>query len=379
MNLDRIGTIVRLELTQRVRSVAWYVLLGVFAVLLLWSRCCRSSPSRPSRQVVAGVYSVVIYFVLLLVVLVSPTLSGNAINGDRDAATLAPVQVTLATTGEIVFGKFLAAWITGLAFLAVAVPFIVATTVAGGVGIATMVISLLVLILETGIVAAIGVALSGILARPLFSVASTYLVVAALCVGTLIAFGLSGAVVRSEATSSYRSIEFDSQGNPVEPQAVRTVADRHLRDAALRLRVVDADTQPLRDPRRRDTRDVRPIRVPGRSVQPDQDGDAAWLSSRPTWSTLGRVRRATWKNDPPAPRAGLDEHGAELVRRPRAAARARRGTPLVGMGTHAHPRASASPRHPHRLSRRRRRAAASVPLVESIRRTKRCRRGWRRA
>ncbi|WP_457100122.1 ABC transporter permease [Microbacterium sp. P5_E9] len=218
MNLDRIGTIVRLELTQRVRSVAWYVLLGVFAVLLLLVTVLSFLAFSSQETRGGSVYAVVVYFVLLLVVLVSPTLSGNAINGDRDAATLAPVQVTLATTGEIVLGKFLAAWVTGLAFLAVAVPFIVASTVAGGVSIATMAISLLVLIVETAIVAAIGVALSGILARPLFSVASTYLVVAALCVGTLIAFGLSGAVVRSEATSSYRSIEFDSQGNPVEPQ-----------------------------------------------------------------------------------------------------------------------------------------------------------------
>ena len=35
VSLQRIGTLVRLELTQRVRSVAWYVLLGVFFVLLL--------------------------------------------------------------------------------------------------------------------------------------------------------------------------------------------------------------------------------------------------------------------------------------------------------------------------------------------------------
>ena len=73
------------------------------------------------------------FFVLLLAVLVSPTLSGNAVNGDRDAATLAPVQVTLATTGEILLAKFLAAWITGLAFVAVAVPFLLWATVAGGV------------------------------------------------------------------------------------------------------------------------------------------------------------------------------------------------------------------------------------------------------
>ena len=35
MSLDRLWTIARLELLQRVRTVSWYVLLGVFALLLV--------------------------------------------------------------------------------------------------------------------------------------------------------------------------------------------------------------------------------------------------------------------------------------------------------------------------------------------------------
>ena len=175
MNAARIGVIARLELTQRVRSVAWYVLLGVFAVLLVAVTALSFSATGMAPDDTAGatVFSIVVYFVLLLVVLVSPTLSGNAINGDRDAATLAPVQVTLATTGDILVGKLLAAWVTGLAFLAVAVPFLVLATVSGGVSIAVLLVSLLVLVVEVGVVAAIGVGLSGILARPLFSVGVT--------------------------------------------------------------------------------------------------------------------------------------------------------------------------------------------------------------
>ncbi|WP_426324000.1 ABC transporter permease [Microbacterium sp. E-13] len=209
MSGQRLGTIVGLELTQRTRSVAWYVLLGVFALLLVivtaLSFLAWSSAYRPG----GAIYSTIVYITLLLVVLVSPTLSGNAINGDRDAATLAPVQVTLATTTEILFGKFLAAWITGLAFVAVSVPFLVLAILAGGGAPLTITVSLLVLVFEVGVIAAIGVALSGILSRPLFSVATTYLVVAALVVGTLIAFALVGFTVRSEVTNHYRSIEYD--------------------------------------------------------------------------------------------------------------------------------------------------------------------------
>lgn len=217
MNLGRVGTIVGLELTQRVRSVAWYVLLGVFAVVLLLVTVLAFGAFSGQSSSGPGVYSTVVYIVLLLAVLVSPTLSGNAINGDRDAATLAPVQVTLATTGEILVGKVLAAWTTGLAFVAVAVPFLLAATASGGASPVTVAVSLAVLVVEIGVIAAVGVALSGILARPLFSVATTYLVVAALTIGTLIAFGLAGTAFRSEAVNQYRSgVEFDQNGVATE-------------------------------------------------------------------------------------------------------------------------------------------------------------------
>lgn len=213
MNGARIRTIIGLELTQRVRSSTWYILLGVCAVILLAVTVLSFSVWSSADDRGVGVYSTVVFMALLLAVLVSPTLSGNAINGDRDAATLAPVQVTLATTGEILLGKFLAAWLTGLAFVVVAVPFMLIATFGGGISPVVVIVSLVILIVEIGVIAAIGVGLSGILAKPIFSVAVTYLVVAALVVGTLIAFGLGGSAVRSEATQQYRSYVYDNEGN----------------------------------------------------------------------------------------------------------------------------------------------------------------------
>ncbi|WP_435743208.1 ABC transporter permease [Microbacterium sp. PMB16] len=211
MSLTHIGTIARLELTQRLRSVSWYILLGVFAVLLLGITGLAFAVYSWGDAVGAGVYSIVVNIVLLLVVLVSPTLSGNAINGDRDAATLAAIQVTAVSTGDIMVGKLLAAIATGGAFLVVALPFLGVSLLGGGANPLVLLISLLVLAVEIIVVAAIGVGLSGLIARPLFSVATTYLVVAGLVIGTLIAFALGGMAVRSEATSYNRP--YDSAGN----------------------------------------------------------------------------------------------------------------------------------------------------------------------
>jgi ABC-2 type transport system permease protein len=216
-----VGVILSLELRQRVRGTAWYVLLGVFVLLLvivtvMLSYAFTGFGTMGNGDAGGGIYSTIIYFVLLLGTLVAPALSGNAINGDRDAGTLATTQVTLVTTGQIVIGKFLASWITALAFLAASVPFLIYASLVGGLTVPTVLVSLVILAVELGVVAAIGVGLSGILSRPLFSIVLTYLMVAALSVGTLIAFGLGGLASQSESTStSSYGLEYTESGTPI--------------------------------------------------------------------------------------------------------------------------------------------------------------------
>jgi ABC-type transport system involved in multi-copper enzyme maturation permease subunit len=204
--------IVGLELAQRVRGVAVYVLLGLFALLvaavtlLLWFTSANTEAYGGPDN--AGyLFSTIVYFVLLLGTLLAPALGGAAVNGDRDAGTLATTQVTLVSTTQIVIGKFLASWITSLAFLVVSLPFLLFSFTLGDVPARTVVVSLLVLVVELAVVSAIAVGLSAIIARPLFSVATTYLVVAALSIGTLIAFGLGGLAVQMEQRSVYISVD----------------------------------------------------------------------------------------------------------------------------------------------------------------------------
>jgi ABC-type transport system involved in multi-copper enzyme maturation permease subunit len=203
-----------LEMQQRIRGVAWYVLLGVFFGLLLLVTVITSvvvfsaDVTGGGKQVGGLLYSLIIYFVLLLGSLVAPAMSGNAINGDRDAGTLATTQVTLVTTWQLVFGKFLAAWATALGFLIVSLPFLLFSAIVGGPDITTVVVSLVVLFVELGVIAAIGVGLSGLISRPLFSVVVTYLTVAALTLGTLIAFALGGLAVESRmVTYGYNTVD----------------------------------------------------------------------------------------------------------------------------------------------------------------------------
>jgi ABC-type transport system involved in multi-copper enzyme maturation permease subunit len=216
-----VGTVVDLELRQRVRSTAWYVLLGVCAVLLLAvTLLLLATAGIFGRDGGPQAVSAVVFFVLLLGTLVTPALSGVAINGDRDAGTLATTQVTLIRGWQLVLGKFLAAWTAALAFLVVALPFLLIAAAFGGADPAVLLTALAVTVLELGVIAALGVGFSAVISRPIFSVVTTYLVVAALSLGTLVAFGLGGLVAPVKVTNTsvfYSEGAFDADGKLVRP------------------------------------------------------------------------------------------------------------------------------------------------------------------
>ena len=77
-----------------------------------------------ARSVGAIIFGLIVYLVLSLGSLISPALSATSVNGDRSAGVLATLQTTLLTPAEIALGKLGAAWLTALAFLAVALPFL---------------------------------------------------------------------------------------------------------------------------------------------------------------------------------------------------------------------------------------------------------------
>ncbi len=194
--LSGVWLMLTLDLRQRVRSTAWYVILGVYAAVLLVFSV--GAAATVAAWAGGGVlYSVVVYFVLLLATLVSPALSGTAINGEREAGTLATIQVTSITTGQIVLGKFLAAWATSLVFLAVSVPFLILGLAFGEISPLTVLSSTLILAAELGVLSAIDVGLSGLIRKPLFSVVVSYLVIAGLSIGTLLVFGIAGTLTQT--------------------------------------------------------------------------------------------------------------------------------------------------------------------------------------
>lgn len=184
--LRGVALVTSLELRQRVRSIRWYVALGIWLVVLLGLSAVQFvAMSYAMTGTVGGattgagrwVFDAGMMMLVLAMLLVTPAVSAGTINGDRRAGTLATLQATLLGPLQIVLGKTLAGWITGLAFLVAALPSIVPAAVLGRVDPVVAIRMLVAIALITLFVTAIGVGLSSLTQRSLGSVVLTYLVV----------------------------------------------------------------------------------------------------------------------------------------------------------------------------------------------------------
>ena len=330
MTLQGVRVVARQELTIRLRAGRWRWLLGAwFVVLLLLTLLLKLSVDNvnagDAKNKGVVVYGGLTLFVLGLALLVVPTLSAQSVNGDRERGTLATLQVTLLTAGDIAVGKFAAAWGAALVFLGLTLPLVGYCMALGGVPLVRVVAVSLVLALLLGTVISLALCLSAVLTRTTTSGVLAYLTVGALTIGTLVAFGLGAAVTQETYTGVSRcptEAELSSQGVPAADRpsilsgcttstfsGTRSRTDRVWWLLAPNPFVVLADAAPQLPPEtaaeRRDRqaaesrginrtnlRDADPLGALGRTVRglrnPTQDGGVL------TSVLTGRGRRAVW-------------------------------------------------------------------------------------
>ena len=96
-----------------------------------------------------------------------------------------------------------------IAFLGVAVPFLIGLTVAGGSHWQALLAHLVILVFTLGAVCAIGLGFSALAARPSASAVLTYLVVAALVVGTPLFMAISSPLAVGNQTLVTYSLDYD--------------------------------------------------------------------------------------------------------------------------------------------------------------------------
>jgi ABC-type transport system involved in multi-copper enzyme maturation permease subunit len=197
-----VRTVAQLELRQRVRStrwivalVVWFVVVGGLTLLLsgfLSDAMLGTGSSGPLM------FGAVVFLVLGLGLLVTPTLTSTAVNGDRNAGTLATLQVTLLSPAEIALGKLVAAWLAACAFLVVSIPFLVVALFMGDTPPLAVVRVVVIVALLLVSVCGIGLGFSALVSRTAGSTVLTFITVAALVLLTPMLFGLTFSSVEQE-------------------------------------------------------------------------------------------------------------------------------------------------------------------------------------
>jgi ABC-type transport system involved in multi-copper enzyme maturation permease subunit len=209
-----VATVAGQEFRLRIRAGRWRWLLAAwFATLAGFTVLVRLAlgASRPDDATRAGVggdeppfgtpmYGSLMLLVLGLGMLVVPALTAQSVNGDRERGTLATLQVTRLSAAQLATGKLAAAWGTSLVFLALTLPLVVWSVAEGGVPFGRLAVTMLVVALLLGVVCAVAQGLSALLVRSTTSAVLSYLVVFALSIGTLIAFGLASALTTETVT-----------------------------------------------------------------------------------------------------------------------------------------------------------------------------------
>lgn len=195
-SLRGVGLVAGLELRQRVRSTRWkWALAGFVALVGAVTLLISAATSYSYGERGDVVFGAVVFFVLFLGLVVSPTLAATSINGDVKEGTLAPLQATALSAADIVLGKLLGAWVASLAFVVASGPFLAFAFLQSDARGLAMVTTVLVLSAELLVVCAVGLGWSAITARPAASAVLTYFTVAALTVLSVVFFALTVTLV----------------------------------------------------------------------------------------------------------------------------------------------------------------------------------------
>jgi ABC-2 type transport system permease protein len=195
--------IARLEVVLRFRAGRWrWLLVSWFGGLLLFSWLLNVVTSR--SQDLSGQRGTVLFgglqlFMLALALFIVPALTSQSVNGDRERGRLGVLQVTELSSFDIVAGKLLAAWGTACVFVIVSAPITVWALFEGGISLLQVVVVTLVMMLLLGIICAIGLGLSALLARSTTSSVLTYVAVFVLAIGTLVLTGLVTSVTNASS------------------------------------------------------------------------------------------------------------------------------------------------------------------------------------
>lgn len=186
-NFERIldNPVIAKELRGRMRDRRTFILLTFYLSLIAAFVCMiylflGESTSGlafdPDYRQTLGksIFGTVVLIELLLISFIGPGLTSGALTSEREHRTLDLLKTTLLTPGELVFGKLSSAVIYLFLLIFTVLPIQSLAFILGGVGLAEVVISSLLLVVTSIFFATLGIFFSSFLKRTLAATVSSY-------------------------------------------------------------------------------------------------------------------------------------------------------------------------------------------------------------
>lgn len=141
-----------------------------------------------------GIFDWVLFVMMIVMLFLVPGQAAGAIAGERDRQTLLPLQVSLLTPRQLLFGKVAASSAFLVLLMVAAMPVLAVAYVIGGVRIGEIVVGLLAVVATGVLLAAMVTSISALTKRVQGAVVLSYLLLLGLTVGPALAYGVAALV-----------------------------------------------------------------------------------------------------------------------------------------------------------------------------------------
>ncbi len=204
------------ELRLRMRGVRPFWVLFLYAaaaaavfLIAMWFNVWESGQTSQNadKNLGRGVFTVIAYTQLVLLLLAVPAYSAGAITMEREKRTLDMLRVTLLNPGDVVSGKLLVVFGLGVMFLLTSLPIACWSLLLGGVAPEEVFYVYTYLLAMAAFAATLGMLFSALLGRSVGAVVSTYGALLALIIIPLVLLGVYVAIVSVQHSSGVATLK----------------------------------------------------------------------------------------------------------------------------------------------------------------------------
>jgi len=186
-----------------------FLLLVIYLFFLANDQLSSYGVQSFNPRVAINAFNTLALFQLLLLLFITPVLTGGAISGERERQTLDLLLCTSFPTYKVILGKIFVSIANILLLITASLPIMGIVFVFGGVGISNLLLLFVFYIITALMLGSLGIFYSTIFKKTIVAIVMTYLTIGFLSIGTYILMGLFFLFVLQFSTpENYQIIAF---------------------------------------------------------------------------------------------------------------------------------------------------------------------------